>query len=61
MDAINDWTRHGLMTERMLDPEEVAGVLVGLLGTALHYPDVGLEYLVLRPNSPITGTFSAPQ
>jgi NAD(P)-dependent dehydrogenase (short-subunit alcohol dehydrogenase family) len=55
-DALNDWTRHGLMTERMLDPEDVAGTLAGILGTALAYPHVGLEHLVLRPNSPVTGT-----
>ena len=45
-DALNDWTRHGLMTEQMLDPEDVAGTLVGILGTALDYPGVGLEHMV---------------
>jgi NAD(P)-dependent dehydrogenase (short-subunit alcohol dehydrogenase family) len=52
-DALNDWTRHGLMTERMLDPDDVAGTLVGILGTALDYPDVGLEHMVIRANSPV--------
>jgi NAD(P)-dependent dehydrogenase (short-subunit alcohol dehydrogenase family) len=54
-DALNDWTRHGLMTEQMLDPDEVAGTLVGILGTALDYPDVGLEHMVIRANSPVVG------
>jgi NAD(P)-dependent dehydrogenase (short-subunit alcohol dehydrogenase family) len=58
--ALNDWTRHGLMTERMLDPEDVAGTLAGILGTALDYPDVGLEHMVLRANSPVLGASPTP-
>jgi NAD(P)-dependent dehydrogenase (short-subunit alcohol dehydrogenase family) len=56
-EALNDWVRRGLMTERMLIPEDVAGMLAGILGTALDYPEVGLEYMVLRPNSPVMGSF----
>jgi NAD(P)-dependent dehydrogenase (short-subunit alcohol dehydrogenase family) len=58
-EALNEWSRRGLMTERMLDPEDVAGVLAGILGTALGYPAVGLEKMVIRPNSPVIG--SSPQ
>jgi NAD(P)-dependent dehydrogenase (short-subunit alcohol dehydrogenase family) len=59
-DALNDWTRHGLMTERMLDPDDVAGTLAGILGTALDYPDVGLEHMVIRANSPVLGASPTP-
>jgi NAD(P)-dependent dehydrogenase (short-subunit alcohol dehydrogenase family) len=59
-DALNDWTRHGLMTEQMLDPDDVAGTLVGILGTALDYPDVGLEHMVIRANSPVVGASPTP-
>jgi NAD(P)-dependent dehydrogenase (short-subunit alcohol dehydrogenase family) len=55
-EALEDWTRHGLMTETMLDPDEVAGALAGILGTAIDFPGVGLEHIVLRPPSPVVGT-----
>jgi NAD(P)-dependent dehydrogenase (short-subunit alcohol dehydrogenase family) len=56
-EAMDDWTRHGLMTEGLLDPDDVAGTLVGVLGTALAYPGVGLEHLVVRHPSPVVGKF----
>ncbi|HWE67398.1 MAG TPA: SDR family oxidoreductase [Acidimicrobiales bacterium] len=59
-ETLNDWTRRGLMTERMLSPEDVAGTLVGILATALDYPGVGLEHIVVRPNSPVLGTSWGP-
>jgi NAD(P)-dependent dehydrogenase (short-subunit alcohol dehydrogenase family) len=58
--ALNDWALHGLLTEEMLDPDDVAGVLAGILGTALDYPDVALERFLIRPNSPIVGTSPLP-
>jgi hypothetical protein len=48
------------MTEQMLDPDDVAGTLVGILGTALDYPDVGLEHMVIRANSPVLGASPTP-
>ncbi|HEY3845077.1 MAG TPA: SDR family oxidoreductase [Acidimicrobiales bacterium] len=54
-ETLEDWTRHGLMTERMLSPDDVAGTLAGVLAAALDYPEVGLEHLVVRPNSPVLG------
>jgi NAD(P)-dependent dehydrogenase (short-subunit alcohol dehydrogenase family) len=56
-EAMDDWTRHGLMTEGMLSPDDVAGTLVGVLGTALSYPGVGLEHLVVRHPSAVVGKF----
>jgi NAD(P)-dependent dehydrogenase (short-subunit alcohol dehydrogenase family) len=57
MDALDHWSRHGLMTEELLDPDDVAGVLVGVFGTALAFPAVGLEHLVVRPPSPVVDRF----
>jgi NAD(P)-dependent dehydrogenase (short-subunit alcohol dehydrogenase family) len=54
--AFDHWSRHGLMTEDLLDPEDVAGTLVGVLGAALEFPAVGLEHLVVRPPSPVSGS-----
>jgi NAD(P)-dependent dehydrogenase (short-subunit alcohol dehydrogenase family) len=56
-EALDHWTRHGLMTEDLLDPDDVAGTLVGVLGVALEFPAVGLEYLVVRPPSPVVDRF----
>ncbi|HXW33446.1 MAG TPA: SDR family oxidoreductase [Acidimicrobiales bacterium] len=56
--AIDDWTRHGLMTEKMLDPDDVAGALAGTLASALDFPRVGFEDIVLRPPSPVVNRFS---
>ena len=54
--ALSEWGRHGLMTEEMMDPDEVAAVLAGMLGTAVGNPSVGVEHLVLRPSSPVLGS-----
>lgn len=51
--AFDHWIRHGLMTEDLLEVDDVAGTLVGVLGVALEFPAVGLEYLVVRPPSPV--------
>jgi NADP-dependent 3-hydroxy acid dehydrogenase YdfG len=53
--AFEHWALNGLMTQDMMDPDDVAGTLAGILGTALTYPQVGLEHVVLRPNSPVVG------
>jgi NAD(P)-dependent dehydrogenase (short-subunit alcohol dehydrogenase family) len=54
--AMSEWTRHGLMTEQMMDPDEVAGVLAGVFAAALANPSVGVEHLVVRPPSPVLGS-----
>lgn len=53
--ALTEWSRHGLMTEEMMDPDEVAGVLVGVFTAALGNPSVGVEHLVVRPPFPVSG------
>ena len=59
VDLIGDWCRHGLMQEEYMDTDDVASVLLGILGTALAYPAVGLEHLSLRSPSPVVGTTAA--
>jgi NAD(P)-dependent dehydrogenase (short-subunit alcohol dehydrogenase family) len=54
--AMAEWGRHGLMTEEMMDPDEVAGVLAGVFAAALANPSVGVEHLVVRPPSPVLGS-----
>ncbi len=56
-EVLANWTRHGLMTEELLDPDDVAGALLGVLGTALARPGVGVEHLVLRAPSPVVDNF----
>jgi NAD(P)-dependent dehydrogenase (short-subunit alcohol dehydrogenase family) len=54
--ALSEWARHGLMTEEMMHPDEVAAVLAGVFGAALGNPTVGVEHLVLRHQSPVLGS-----
>jgi NAD(P)-dependent dehydrogenase (short-subunit alcohol dehydrogenase family) len=54
--ALGEWARHGLMTEEMMDPDEVAAVLTGVFAAALSNPSVGVEHLVVRPPSPVLGS-----
>ena len=54
--ALAEWGRHGLMTEEMMDPDEVAGVLAAVFAAALGNPSVGVEHLVIRPPSPVLGS-----
>ena len=49
--ALADWSRRGLMQQETMATDEVAAVLVDLLGTALANPSVGIEHVVLRPPS----------
>ncbi len=58
--ALDHWVRHGLMTEQLLDPDDVAGTLTGVLGVALEFPAVGLEHVVVRPPSPVVDRFGEP-
>jgi NAD(P)-dependent dehydrogenase (short-subunit alcohol dehydrogenase family) len=54
--ALREWAQHGLTTEEMMDTEQVAGVLAGVLAAALDNPTVGMEHLVLRPSAPALGS-----
>jgi len=53
--VLETWVRHGLMQRDYMDTAEVASVLVDVLASALAFPSVGLEDLVLRSPSPVVG------
>lgn len=53
--AMESWQRHGLLQQEFMAPEEVAGCLVDLYGSALQFPGVCLEHVVLRSPSPVFG------
>jgi NAD(P)-dependent dehydrogenase (short-subunit alcohol dehydrogenase family) len=54
--AMADWERHGLMQEDFMVPEDVAGCLVEIYGTALRFPGVGIDQIMLRSPSPVLGS-----
>jgi NAD(P)-dependent dehydrogenase (short-subunit alcohol dehydrogenase family) len=54
--AMADWERHGLMQEDFMAPEDVAGCLVEIYGTALRFPGVGIDQVILRSPSPVVGS-----
>jgi hypothetical protein len=49
------WVRHGLMQQEFMETDDVAGLLVDLLASALQFPGVGIEELLLRSPSDILG------
>jgi NAD(P)-dependent dehydrogenase (short-subunit alcohol dehydrogenase family) len=51
--VVERWFRHGLMQREYMATVEVAELLADLLGSALRFPGVGIEELVLRSPSPI--------
>lgn len=50
------WAKHGVIQDRFMDRDEVAGYLVTVFAGALEVPGVGVEHLVLRSPSPIMGS-----
>jgi NADP-dependent 3-hydroxy acid dehydrogenase YdfG len=50
------WAKHGVIQDRFMDRDDVAGYLVTVLGGALAVPGVGVEHLVLRSPSPVMGS-----
>lgn len=58
MRVLDDWAVRGLAQEQMMDPQDVADVLLGTAETALGRPGVCLEHLTVRSPSPVVGTFA---
>lgn len=54
--VVQDWIAHGLLQETMMSPDEVADVMAGVFASALNFPLVGLEHLVVRPPALIRGS-----
>jgi NAD(P)-dependent dehydrogenase (short-subunit alcohol dehydrogenase family) len=55
--ALDDWAARGLAQAQFMTPEEVAGVLAGVLRTATDHPGVCLDELLVRSASAGAGTF----
>jgi NAD(P)-dependent dehydrogenase (short-subunit alcohol dehydrogenase family) len=55
--ALDDWAATGLAQAQFMTPEEVAGVLTGVLRTATDHPGVSLDELLVRSASAGAGTF----
>jgi len=53
--VLDVWARHGLMQRDFMETTDVAALLAGVLATALQFPGVGIEDLVLRSPSPVAG------
>lgn len=53
--SMASWRTHGLLQEEFMDPDEVAGHLVGMLGATLEHAGVCIEHVVLRSPSPVIG------
>ena len=58
--VLDTWFQHGLMQRDYMDTGDVAAVLAATLGSALAFPGVSLEDLVLRSPSPIVSGFDQP-
>jgi NAD(P)-dependent dehydrogenase (short-subunit alcohol dehydrogenase family) len=50
-----DWHRHGMIQEAFMDTADLAGFLVGTLGSALDHPTICIEHVVLRSPSAVMG------
>lgn len=59
--ALESWVRHGVMQEEIMHSDDVAAVLVDTLATALTFPRVGIEEVILRSPSPIAGAAWNPR
>lgn len=53
VDLMQEWAHQGFVQTDMMRTEDVASVLAGVFATALHYPSIGIENLVLRSPSPV--------
>jgi NAD(P)-dependent dehydrogenase (short-subunit alcohol dehydrogenase family) len=51
--VVQDWLARGLLQETFMSPDDVADVLAGAFASALNFPGVGLEQLVLLPPSSV--------
>lgn len=58
--AFESWIRHGVLQEQFMHTDDVAAVLVATMATALAFPGVGLEHVVLRSPSAVAGPAWTP-
>lgn len=57
--AMEDWQRHGFLQQEFMAPDDVAACLLDVYGSALRFPGVSIDELVIRSPSPVVGTPSA--
>jgi NADP-dependent 3-hydroxy acid dehydrogenase YdfG len=55
--AMDDWAARGLAQAEFMTPEDVAGVLIGVIRTATDYPGVCLEELTVRSSAALATSF----
>jgi NAD(P)-dependent dehydrogenase (short-subunit alcohol dehydrogenase family) len=55
--AMEDWAARGLAQVEFMTPEDVAGVLVGVIAAATDHPGVCLEELTVRSASAVTASY----
>jgi len=55
-ELMEHWARLGIVTEGIMDTDEVADVLTTTLAVAVANPRVGLEHIVIRPPFPVSGS-----
>jgi NAD(P)-dependent dehydrogenase (short-subunit alcohol dehydrogenase family) len=51
--ALEVWARQGRAQATIMNTDEVAQVLLGILASAAPYPGVGLEHIVVRSPAPV--------
>ncbi|WP_106401716.1 SDR family oxidoreductase [Actinocorallia populi] len=57
---LRDWISRGLAQEEMMDPQDVADVLLGVVASALGRPGVCLEHLTLRSPTAVVDASGRP-
>jgi hypothetical protein len=55
--AMGDWAARGLAQAQFMTPEDVAGVLVGVLRTITDHPGISMDELMVRSSSAAAETF----
>jgi hypothetical protein len=53
VEAVRNWIDRGLLQERAMSTDDVADVLLGIVGAMINVPDVNLDTIVVRsPSAP---------
>jgi NAD(P)-dependent dehydrogenase (short-subunit alcohol dehydrogenase family) len=58
-ELLEDWARHGLAQERVMDVDELGDALVKMIAAVLPYPEVNLEHVLVRSPSAVVGSAQA--
>ena len=58
MELFEEWAKAGLAEVEFMDVEEVGKTLIGMFGAQLPHPSVGIEHMVVRTPSGVSGDSS---